>query len=261
MVAMQALQVYALSLKKHKLADVGPSKQVDICPPPKPQPAQQPPPPPHLSQDPSSTWPLTWLRFIQSTDIHDGPALHVDSCPPARPQWIPPHPAQDPSPALPEQLLTWLPRVSAQSGGGLGGSGGGGQREPPACYDPPAKPPCAEKEKDGDTHGGPYVCRRPPQPRRVYRDRGLRAGASEQGPPSRGLRAGATEQGPLSRGLRSGATEQGPQSRRLRSGATLGMGRGRDNCSGTSCDSRVSNKVFKNGKNLIPRVIKMGERV
>ncbi|XP_034074035.1 uncharacterized protein LOC117547404 isoform X3 [Gymnodraco acuticeps] len=66
----------------------------------------------HPSQDPSSTWLLTWLRFIQSTENHDGPALQVDSGPPARPQPAPPHPAQDPSPPLPEWLLTWLPRPS-----------------------------------------------------------------------------------------------------------------------------------------------------
>ncbi|KAI4789526.1 hypothetical protein KUCAC02_035187, partial [Chaenocephalus aceratus] len=52
----------------------------------------------HPSQDPSSTWLLTWLRFIQSTENHDGPALQVDSGPPARPQPATPHPAQDPSP-------------------------------------------------------------------------------------------------------------------------------------------------------------------
>ncbi|KAI4807943.1 hypothetical protein KUCAC02_027715 [Chaenocephalus aceratus] len=66
----------------------------------------------HPSQDPSSTWLLTWLRFIQSTENHDGPALQVDSGPPARPQPATPHPAQDPSPPLPEWLLTWLPRPS-----------------------------------------------------------------------------------------------------------------------------------------------------
>ncbi|KAI4807898.1 hypothetical protein KUCAC02_027673 [Chaenocephalus aceratus] len=65
----------------------------------------------HPSQDPSSTWLLTWLRFIQSTENHDGPALQVDSGPPARPQPATPHPAQDPSPPLPEWLLTWLPRI------------------------------------------------------------------------------------------------------------------------------------------------------
>ncbi|KAI4789283.1 hypothetical protein KUCAC02_035342 [Chaenocephalus aceratus] len=72
----------------------------------------------HPSQDPSSTWLLTWLRFIQSTENHDGPALQVDSGPPARPQPAPPHPAQDPSPPLPEWLLTWLPRVVCNSSPG-----------------------------------------------------------------------------------------------------------------------------------------------
>ncbi|KAI4822109.1 hypothetical protein KUCAC02_007671 [Chaenocephalus aceratus] len=72
----------------------------------------------HPSQDPSSTWLLTWLRFIQSTENHDGPALQVDSGPPARPQPATPHPAQDPSHPLPEWLLTWLPRVFCNSSAG-----------------------------------------------------------------------------------------------------------------------------------------------
>ncbi|KAI4789524.1 hypothetical protein KUCAC02_035185, partial [Chaenocephalus aceratus] len=65
----------------------------------------------HPSQDPSSTWLLTWLRFIQSTENHDGPALQVDSGPPARPQPAPPHPAQDPSPPPPRVAPHLAPQV------------------------------------------------------------------------------------------------------------------------------------------------------